>query len=106
MLMNFIPGANWDIVTPLETFFVGEYFGPWTDLDKAGEPINALDALAKTHDYRYAKGDRLGGRAGRIEKTKADYEMAFATDNKWVQTALLTQATIRVFTFNSFDLPW
>ncbi len=83
-----------------------EYLGPFTDLDKAGTPVSLLDVHARTHDYSYRDANRLGGRRGRVEKTKADYNMAFNTTNPLVSAALFTQATVRVFTFNMVDLPW
>jgi YD repeat-containing protein len=83
-----------------------EYFGPGTDLKKAGKPISELDRLARTHDYAYDDANRMGGRRGRVEKTKADYAMAFDTTNPFVAVGLFTQATVRVFTFNMVDLPW
>jgi len=83
-----------------------EYFGPGTDLDKAGKPISNLDRDAMHHDYAYAAAESHGGRRERVEKTKADYNMAFSTDNPFVALGLFTQATVRVFTFNMVDLPW
>jgi hypothetical protein len=83
-----------------------EYLGPWTDLEKAGAPVSFLDSRAKIHDYAYREANRYGGRRGRVEKTKADYEMAFTFANPLVSSYLFTQATLRVFTFNMVEFPW
>ena len=40
-----------------------EYFGPGTDLEKAGKPISELDSLARTHDYSYYDANRIVGRS-------------------------------------------
>lgn len=83
-----------------------EYFGPWTDLEEAGEPISELDMLAMTHDYAYRDANRIGGHTMRSQKAQADFAMAGATDNPFVKLGLYTQGMIRVFTFNEINLPW
>lgn len=83
-----------------------EYFGPWTDLNEAGTPISQLDSLARTHDYSYARAERIGGHSMRSQKAQADFAMASATDNYLVKLGLYTQGMIRVFTFNEINLPW
>lgn len=83
-----------------------EYFGPGTDLEKAGEPVSLLDSRARTHDYAYREANNLGGHSGRSKKAQADYQMAFNTSNPFVAGFLFTQATLRVFTFNEVEFPW
>ncbi|AXH78989.1 MAG: capsid protein [Circular genetic element sp.] len=83
-----------------------EYFGPWTDLEEAGEPISHLDMVSMAHDFEYARADNLGGHLGRTTKAQADFAAAGATDNYLVKSYLITQGLIRVFTFNELELPW
>ncbi len=83
-----------------------EYFGPGTDLEKAGEPISHLDRQAQIHDHNYAAANLDGGHSGRSRKAMADFDMAFSTKNPLVATALFAQGILRVFTFNEIEFPW
>lgn len=103
MYPNFIGEEISEII---DTWRDGEYLGPWTNLDTAGSPINFVDRLAQTHDWAYERADRTGGHMGRVEKAKADFAMAYASDNYVLAAGMYTQGIIRVFTFNAFNLPW
>jgi hypothetical protein len=63
-------------------YFAGyEWCGPYTNIDKAGKPTNATDAVCKTHDYDYnkiqedRKSGKLDDKATKQAVRKADKDM-------------------------------
>lgn len=97
--MNWYPGYN-------EFEFLWnppEYWGPFTDLSTAGDPVSSLDAAAMRHDIAYDRASL--GRAGRIQRMEADAQMARETTG--LSSAFMTvQSGFRLLTMNRIPLLW
>lgn len=112
------------LMAPLFTYAVmagytykrSHYMGPGNTMpvDRVDYPEQydisgvALDQASFTHDTKYVEANKLPGRSRRVQKTKADYDMAGETffTNPLVGAAMFTAASLRVLTFNAIDMPW
>lgn len=94
----------WNPFPPeLEVLFFGEYWGPGTNLETAGDPISDLDRAARTHDIAYSRAG--SGRTGGFRRMEADARMAKEAGG--LTGAYMTvQAGFRLLTLNTIPIPF